>query len=193
MTQAHFILTLLKELKIILPSSAIQLETVIGKSSNGKLYFMSMLRADYDRAEIQADSNSLIITHNNAIFPFHLQTDMLLQIQNQFDTTIAFDPKPYYNSICFKWQGSSQDQCEVSIVIRFHTELVKVSVQFPNQPPRMSTVTKIYSHLKTACVQTFQLLSAQVKELKYEFMFVCPQVIGNLSHSTLKKGVHFTH
>ena len=191
MTQAHFILTLLKEFKVILPSDALQLETVIGKGSGGKLYFMPMLRADYDRAEIQGDSSSLIITHNNAVLPFRLQTDMLLQIQNQFGSVIALDPKPYYNSIYFKWRGSSQEQCETNIVIHFHTEQVDVSVQFPNQAPRMSTVTKIYSHLKSACVQTFRLLSSQVKELKYEFTLVCPHVNENSKHSTPGRMIHF--
>ena len=54
----------------------------------------------------------------------------------------------------------------------------------------MSTVTKVYSHLKSACVQTFQLLSAQVKELKYEFTLVCPHVKENSSHSTPGRMIH---
>ena len=193
MTQAHFFLSLLKELKIILPTSTLHLETDFGKAIGGKLYYMPMLRADYDATQIQEDSNSLIITHNNAVLPFRLQTDMLLQIQNQFGTNVTFDPKPYYNTICFKWQGTSHDQekCETNIILRFHTELIEISVQFPNQTPRMATVTEIYSQLKTACVQTFQLLSTQVKMLKYEFMLVCPHVKEILSHSTPGKGVHF--
>ena len=193
MTQAHFIFSLLKELKIILPTSILHLETDFGKAVGGKLYYMPMLRADYDATQIQGDSNSLIITHNNAVLPFRLQTDMLLQIQNQFGTNVTFNPKPYYNTICFKWQGTSHDQekCETNIVLHFHTELIEISVQFPNQAPRMATVTEIYSQLKTACVQTFQLLSTQVKMLKYEFMLVCPHVKEILSHSTPGKGVHF--
>jgi hypothetical protein len=195
MTQAHFILTLLKEFKAILPTSALQLETAsIGKTgpSGGMLYFLPMLRAEYDQAEIEGDSNSLIITHNNAVLPFRLQTDMLLQIQNQFDSMITFDPKPYHNSICFKLRGSPHDQSEANIVVRFHPKLVEVSVQFPNQAPRMSPVTKIYSHLKSACVQTFQLLSAQVKELKYEFTIACPHGKENSSLSAPgKSNIHF--
>ena len=197
MTRAHFILTVLKEFMAILPSTSLQLETDIGKlrAAGGRFYFMPMLRAEYDKAEIQGDSNSLIITHNNAVLPFHLQTDMLLQIQNQFNSMITFDPKPYHNSICFKLRGSPQDQSEVNIVVHFHTELVKVSVQFPNQPPRMATVTRIYSHLKSACVQTFQLLSAQVKELKYDFTLVCPHIYGKGTPSLSAPGknsiIHF--
>ena len=194
MTQAHFILTVLKEFKAILPSTSLKLEIDIGKSgaAGGRFYFMPMLRAEYDKAEIQGDSNSLIITHNNAVLPFRLQTDMLLQIQNQFDSMITFDPKPYHNSIYFKLQGSPQDQSEVNIVIHFHTELVEVSVQFPNQPPRMATVTRIYSHLKSACVHTFQLLSTQVKELKYDFTLLCPHGIGTPSLSAPgKNSIHF--
>ena len=194
MTQSHFILTVLKEFKAILPSTSLKLEADIGKlgAAGGRVYFMPMLRAEYDKAEIQGDSNSLIITHNNAVLPFRLQTDMLLQIQNQFDSMITFDPKPYYNSICFKLRGSPQDQSEVNIVIHFHTELVEVSVQFPNQPPRMATATRIYSHLKSACVQTFQLLSTQVKELKYDFTFLCPYGKGTPSFSAPgKNSIHF--
>ena len=186
MTQAHFILTVLKELKVLLPSSTLQLDGGFGK----RLYYMPILRADYDANEIR-DSNSLIITHNNAALPFQLQTNMILQIQGSFGTTVSLDPKPYHNSICFQWRGSSQDQCEVNIIIHFHTELVDISVQFPNQAPRVSTVTKIYSQLKTACVQIFQFLSTQVKGLKYEFAFICPYVKENPSHSTPGKNMHF--
>ena len=192
MTQAHFILTVLKEFKAILPSSSLLLEIhVIGKAGEGKTYFMPMLRAEHDKAEIQGDSGSLIIAHNNAALPFQLQTSTILQIQNQFGSAITFEPKPYYNSIYFKWRGSSQDQSEVNIVIHFHTELVKVSVQFPNQAPRRSSVTKIYSHLKSACVQTFQLLSTQVKELKYGFNLVCPHGKEDSSISSPGKLTHF--
>ena len=183
MTQAHFFLTFFKELKVILPSNALQLETNIRKTGKGKFYYMPILRADQDSAELKGDSSSLIISHNNAVVPFRLQTDVIFQIQNHFGTTVTFDPKPHYNTICFKWHESSRDQCEANIIIRFNTEHIEVSVLFPNQVPHLSTVTRIYSQLKTACVQIFQVLSAEIKRLNYEFAFVCPHSSDTPSQS----------
>ena len=180
MTQAHFFLTFLKELKVILPCTALQLETDMRK---GKFYYMPILRADHDSAELKGDSSSLIIVHNNAVVPFRLQTDVIFQIQNHFGTTVTFDPKPHYNTICFKWHESSRDQCNANIIIRFNTEHIEVSVLFPNRVPHLSTVTRICSQLKTACVQIFQVLSTEIKRLNYEFAFVCPHSSDTPSQS----------
>ena len=199
MTQAHFLLSLLKELKVTLPSNDLQVKTSSGIIGGGKSYYMPLLRPDCDAAELTGDSSSLIIIHNNAILMFHLLADMILQLQSYFGTSITFAPSPNCNTIHFKWRDYSQEQHEADIIIRLLTEKVDISVKFLTQAPRMSTVTRIYSQLKMVCIQIFRRLSTQVKGLHYEFAFVCPRSNTNPTHkhaverlpSTSTNKVHF--
>ena len=198
MTQANFFLTVLKQLKVILPSSDLQLEVSDGIIGGGKFYYMPLLRSECDAAEVIDDSNSLIIIHNSAVLSFRLLADTILQLQSSFGTTITFEPSPNHNTIYFKWHDSSQEHCEANIVICLLTDQVDISIKFPSQAPCTSTVTRIYSQLKTAFVQIFHQLGKQVKGLNYEFGFICPHNINspipqhatrNLSYISTK--VHF--
>ena len=200
MTQAHFFLSVLQQLKVILPSNDLQLETSDTILGGGKFYYMPLLRSDCDAAELTDDSNSLIIIHNNAVLSFHLLADMILQLQSSFGTSVTFEPSPNYNTIHFKWHNNSQEYHEANIVVRLLMEQVNISVKFLSHGPHMSTVTRIYSQLKTACIQIFHQISTQVKGLNYCFAFVCPHSIKNpipkhatrdlLSISTTEK-IHF--
>ena len=176
MTQAHFLLSLLKELKVTLPSNDLQVETSSGIIGGGKSYYMPLLRPDCDAAELTGDSTSLIIIHNNAILMFHLLSGMILQLQNYFGTSITFAPSPNCNTIHFKWRDYSQEQHEADIIIRLLTKKVDISIKFLTQAPRMSTVTRIYSQLKMVCIQIFRRLSTQAKGLHYEFALAATRI-----------------
>ena len=192
MTQAHFILSVLKELKIIIPVNGL-LKTDSGKIIKGHhCYFMPSLRPDFDEPKLIGESNSLIITHNIAILPSQLLADVLFHVQNCFGTTITFDPKPYCNTICFKW-CDSQKLYEANIVVRFLMEHTEISVKFLNHAPHMSTVTRVFSQLKTACIQFFHQISTRLKGLDYELAIVCPNSNrdANHTHNPPTGKVHF--
>ena len=200
MTLAHFLLKILQELKIIVSIDGILTKCDGGEitaiASKGQVcYFMPTLRPDFDRTETKGDSNSLFVVYNIAMLPFHLLADILLHLQNFFGRAITFDPKPYYNTICFKWHDFQQQQ-EANIVVRFGMEQVEISVQFLNHAPQMSTVTHLFSSLKTACIQIFHQISSRIAGFNYELAIVCPNSNkgpnqSDLTTPTSSSGCHF--
>ena len=185
MTLACFLLKVLQNLKILVPLDSELSKSICGdiSSSRGQIcYFMPTLRPDFDKTEPKVDSNSLIITYSIAMLPFHLLADMLLHLQRFFGDTITFDPKQFYNTICFMWHNI-QERCKANIVVRFTGDVVEISVNFISQAPRMSTVIHLFSLLKTACIQFFYQVSTQISDFRYELAIVCPCLNGKPSHA----------
>ena len=195
MTQAHFVISVLKELKFILPTKELQIDSKDLMMDEEKLsYFVPTLRPDFDTTEPTGDSNSLFITYNDVLLPFNFSTDVILHLLDYFGAAITFDPKPFHNSVTFRWHDD-REQRDANVTIRFLTEQVEVSVKFLNQAPRMSTVTKLFSQLKSACVQLFQQLSSKINEFDYKFAVVCPLSNEKVSHThkapPTSKKIHF--
>ena len=190
MTEAQFLLHILKDLKVIvqidriLPRPTEETKTTPFCDEGQHCYFMPSLRPDFDTTEPKLDSNSLVVVYNVAMIPFHLQSDIVLYLQSQVGKEITYDPKPFYNTVCFKW-CDPKEQCEANITVRFRMEQIEVSIKFSKQAPRMSLVTHLFSALKTACVHLLQQLSSQIKGFKYDLAIVCPLSNGGSSHSKL--------
>ena len=171
LTQAHFIISVLRDLKLALPKKSLRIDASV---DGGKMvYFLPTLRPECDTTELTGDSSSLFITHRNTVLPFPVATDVLLQLQNRLGESLTFEPKPYHNTLTFKWHDA-QEQRDAEVTVRFTSDHVEVAVGFPTHAPRISTATKLFSKLKTAVVELFQQLSGRIKGLEYELAVVCP-------------------
>ena len=185
MSQAHFLISVLKQFRFALPTKDLHLDSDDLNIDEGKLcHYMPSLRPDFDTTEPKGDANSLFVTYNDAVLPFNFSTDVILHLINHFGGTITYTPKPFYNTVSFKWHDT-QEQRDADVIVRFHTEHLEVSVKFLSQAPRMSTVTTIFSQLKSACIELFEQLSSKIEEVNYEFAVICPY--GNESSSHTRK------
>ena len=176
-SEAEFILHVLEDLKIIAhipPKQFLSIKDVIPTTIEGRdCYFMPTLRPEFDTTEPKFDSNSLIIVYNAAMIPFHLQSIIMLYLQSHLGDNLMYDPKRYYNTVCFHWQDS-QHKCEANISVLFQVDQVEVSIKFLNHAPHMSQVTNLFSTLKTVCIQMLGQLSSQIKGFEYKLAIVCP-------------------
>ena len=174
MSEAQFFVRVLEDLKVIArihPNLVKSIETITPTCQN--CYFMPSLRPKFDTSTPKFDSNSLFIEYNVAMIPFHLQSNILLYLQSQLGQTITFDPKPFYNIVCFKWHAPQQP-CEANISVQFQTEHIEVSIKFLGQAPRLSHVTHLFSTLKTFCILMLQQISSHIKGFEYKLAIVCP-------------------
>lgn len=174
MSEADYFLHVLEDLNVIAridPKQLKSIQEIVPVSQH--CFFMPSLRPDFDTSVPKFDSDSLLIVYNVAMIPFHLQSDVIKYLQSQLGDSLTFDPKSYYNTVCFRWRDSEQ-MCEASISVLFQVEQVEVSVKFLSQKPPMSQVTNLFSTLKTLCIQMLQQLSSQIKGFEYKLAIVCP-------------------
>ena len=145
----------------------VQVNEVLKKSS--KVFFMPSLRVKHDATMPDADSNSLIITHNLDALPYFKLSSFVLALTNLYKDQIEFETDVHYNVIRFRWHTQA-----AKCYIRFRGEFVDIGVKIAENCSQLQHAT-LCSILKTACIEIFNRMVQDLHGLKYNLAIVCPE------------------
>ena len=134
-----------------------------------KSFFMPSLRLKHDATMPDADSDSLIITHNLDALPYYKLSSFVIYLTNLYKDQIEFDTDIHYNVIRFKWHTPA-----AKCYVRFRGEFVDIGVKIAENCSQLQHAT-LCSILKTACIELFNGMVQDLHGLKYNLAIVCPE------------------
>ena len=184
--KCNFMLRVLQDLKIVTKLNLAIYESKeepLSVSSAEQFYFVPSCRHYFSHSQPSRDSCSLIIT----VFgihqaPFDVYSEFLhfiQQLQQERIKLLKFVRDQQYDALHLKWIESEVLQADIHFRLLDFEDYVEVSV-CPSVKPGVheshifALKQRVYSMMKTICVEFFHKVSEFVSTMKYEFCIVSP-------------------
>ena len=193
-SKCNLMLKVLVDLKI-----STKLELVISPSTTEPLivppseqfYFLPSLRLYSSHTQLSSKSDSLVIMASHVHHaPFNICSEFVRFIQLQENTkSLAFVPNVYYDVVHLKWIKSSMLEADIYFKLLDLEDVIEVSIAAPKKvgihdQHFLLLQHRIYSAMKTTCIEFFYEMSQIVKTMNYKLCVVsssCPSE-GNVVH-----------
>jgi len=137
----------------------------------------------YNKFPLPNSQSLLVVTSNLDIIPYDLQSQFVIHMKNTCKGALKFLPTEHFNTLHFCWskprEESASKEVSADIYIRFLGDIAEFEVKMDSQDYRGG---KIYSKLKTACIDIFQRRAKEIPGMKYKLAFVCPKSEATQPH-----------
>ena len=133
-------------------------------------YFFPSLRSKHCPRDTPSDQDSLFVLFPKEV-PFDVQPQFIKYFENQFGNEMTILSEECYDALRLSW---SDDEGTADIHIRFLLSFAEVSVTIPPDSQSTSFRSKLYSILKTTCMDIFNKTAREVPGMRYNLAVLCP-------------------